>query len=372
MTKLKKEDYSKLFKEGVSLDGISQSFNVEKEEIYSNFTFFIEKKDKMYFEDYFKKYLSREEAFFEVIKDIKRGKDIEAVIKVTDLNNDKAFLIKTLCDYNLLTKIFNNKTCEPVENQIRKNNLEKNPAVDNAFNRFTESNYDRSIDNSLDLMDKYYLMVNYEKEQNNLCEKEMFFYLNNSDKNSVKITIGEILSHRFINWVKNEKMVSKEFLNNLDRKELAKKILRRKVIIRSLEKKRFKTYPSLEQFILDVAKQIDFKIPKNYFLKKKDLVLGNEDHSIRINEYDGIHDVPGLKYHFVENYVKDELANNLKKHGIITLKNDIIPYVESEIKDYGFLLRKKEEIKRKDCLNIIYFIRHGEKEKEAMKFLRYE
>lgn len=199
----------------------------------------------------------------------------------------------------------------------------------------------------------------------------MFGFLEYKDQNRIKIFIGEYLSHKAIEWSVDGNMIPKYKLNQIDRKNLAEEYLEKDGYKR-MEKDnyKFRFKPSSKRMIEDIAKQIDFKIPKNYYLKKKDLNLGYEDHSVSINDYKGIHSLSGLKFKFVENYVREKYFINKKSLGFIDFKKDIIPYVENELEDYGFeFIISKHELDEEICLLILHYLWYEENNEEIFNYI---
>jgi hypothetical protein len=373
MAKLTEKEFFNLFKENVSFKEISSLFGLPKAEIYYFFEKYIEENAYFKYEKYLKKYLPGKRATKNVVIMLNEGVSKYKIQKDLELiDSDSLFLIKLIKKKGLLNKIYNLKY---KQNKDKNKRIKRGKIINNNQIPYFKNNWENKdlyfeVDNNF-LLNRYIEILNRIGTKEDINKEEMFAYFNSSDKHSFKVFLGSQLSHSTINWIKNNKMINKKFLNNLDRELLAKQFLQKRVTLKALKRKSFKFPPSLSQLIYDISKQLDFKIAKNYYLKISNLEKENNKSNTDImSDYEGIHMVSGLKYYYPENYLRDELAFKQKNHGFIIIE-DILNYVENEAKEYGFVLREDKKIKRKNLLNIMYFLRHGEFESEAMDFLVY-
>lgn len=331
----RKEEYYNYFNEGVAFDEISKKFNVKRQTVYNHFFKYMFKSDISKYNNFIK-------------KELPSINDINKIIKMTK-NNNKINFIKKRINKNISYEQIRLVQNLDRTDQLREFRLSLSKSKDNAKNKMNEKD-------------------EWKKR------KSLFGFLEYKYQNRIKIAIGEYLSHELVEWSNNGKIIAKYKLNQMDRKSLAEEYLENDGYKRiKKDDYKFRFEPKPEKIIEDVAKQIDFKIPKNYYLKKKDLNLGYEDHSTSINDYKGIHSLSGLKFKYVENYIRDEYFINKKSLGFIDFQKDIIPYVESELNDYGFTFEiPKHKLDEKTCLLILHYLWYEDNSEEVFNYIDYE
>lgn len=331
----KKEKYYNYFDEGLDFDEISKIFNVKKQTVYNHFFKYMFDSDISKYNNFIK-------------EELPSINDINKIVRMTK-NNQKINYIKHRVNRNISYEQIRLVQNLDRTNQLREFRFSLIKPKDSNQNKITEKS---------------------EWEKN----KSLFGFLEYKYQNRFKIAIGEYLSHEAIEWSNNGEMIAKYELNQIDRKSLAEKYLENDGYKR-IEKNdyEFRFEPKPDKIIEDVAKQIDFKIPKNYYLKKKDLNFGYEDHSISVNNYEGIHSLSGLKFKFVENYIRDENFVNKGSLGFVDLKKDIIPYVENELKDYGFAFKiPKFDLDKKICLLVLHYLWYEDNSEKVFEYISPE
>ena len=190
--------------------------------------------------------------------------------------------------------------------------------------------------------------------------------------NKLKNEIDKYLNNAAFDWSKDGELVSASKLNKIDRISLAESFLAQDKY-NLIERYNYKFKANSQRIIDDIAKQIDFEIPKYYYLKKKNLDFGYKDYSKFINEYEGIHSLSGIKYKFVENYIRDELFVEKKDYSYVDFKKDIIPYVENKLEDYGFEFTiSKHDLDEDICLLILHYLWYEENNEERCNYIDHK
>lgn len=136
---------------------------------------------------------------------------------------------------------------------------------------------------------------------------ELFDYLNERKKKGIKISIGQWLGREFRKIIK-EQGLEVEIVNNIDRMKLAEKFVDSTIGKHTfIDFKRWywgkRDYERYE-IENDIAKFIDLKIPKNYYVCLKESI-GEE--YIK-GEYKGIDTVDGIRFIYEENYELEKLV----------------------------------------------------------------
>lgn len=306
--KSKRDEYYEMFNDGVKFEDIELYFNVKKSTIF----------------DYFIKYMVDHD--FEKYEDL-----IFCELPCCSVCRDIENQLKFTSDFRTIKhKLSSSISYE----QVR---LVCTLLYLGRLNEFTLYNEDANLE---------------------LDGKELFTFLDEHSQRSIKTTIGQFVSHNAIEWINIDKIIGIDEINSIDRKKLAIRFLNeegRKRIFGKYYTLRYN--PTDDEMINDIAIQIDYRIPVNYFIYKHDLEYGYEDHTVLRNKFKGIIYLNGVKYQYLENYIRESLFFERKKHSCIGYKANVIPFIKKELRghDLEFCL---DDISKEDARLVIDFIIH--------------
>lgn len=321
----RKEEYYNYFDEGLELNKISKKLNVEKSTVYDHFFNYMLNSDISQYQDF-------------IFDKLPLNKDIAEIIEMSKENMSFG-KIKYRVDKRISFE------------QIR--------IVYNLGGDYKS----RELFRQLKLKNK---------KNDNFSKDGLFGFLEYRDQNKLKVEIDKYLNNAAFDWSNDGEIVSKSTLNRMDRMSLAENFLE-KDEYNLMERYNYKFKVKSQRITEDIAKQIDFEIPKYYYLKKKNLDFGYKDYSKFIDGYEGIHSLSGTKYKFVENYIRDELFVEKKDYSYVDFQNDIIPYVENELEDYGFAFKiEKNNLDEEICLLILHHLWYENNSEEVFKYITPE
>lgn len=196
-----------------------------------------------------------------------------------------------------------------------------------------------------------------ENRHNENSTFSIFDYFNDSDQHRFTMRIGEFI-RKYRNEIINDKKPSDlpECLNTADRTFFAKKFLKGFDYSRMLAYDYvFKYKPSEDLLILDIAKEIDYLLPRHYFRYLRDKYK-NSDMSENCGEYLGIHFMEGLKYQYVDNYIRDSLAFDRSGTIILDVDEKTNEIVRAMLRDHGYVLKK--ELEKYEIEKVLMFLFH--------------
>ncbi|MFW5794679.1 MAG: helix-turn-helix domain-containing protein [Bacillota bacterium] len=321
----RKEKYYNYFDEGLDFDEISKKLNVKESTIYDHFFNYMLNSDISQYEDF--------------------------ILDKLPLNSDIAEIVKMAKENMSFGEI--------------KYRVDKRISFEQIRIVYNLSGYYKSRETFRQLKLK-------NKKNDNFSKDGLFGFLEYRDQNKLKVEIDKYLNNAAFDWSNDGEIVSTSSLNRIDRMSLAENFLE-KDEYNLVERYKYKFKVNSQRIIEDIAKQIDFEMPKYYYLKKKNLDFGYKDYSKFINGYKGIHKLSGIKYKFVENYIRDELFVEKKDYSYVDFQNDIIPYVESQLNDYGFTFKiPKHKLDEKICLLILHYLWYEDNSEEVFNYIDYE
>ncbi|MFW6015759.1 MAG: helix-turn-helix domain-containing protein [bacterium] len=326
------DKYYNYFKQGLTFEKVSKIMGVKKTTVFNHFfKYMYEYKNISQYDNFIEEQLPSKDDCLAIIKKKKNGASLGSIKYSIDEN----------IDYEQIRLVLNLDNLDILKEFMK-------------------------------ISSKHHRIPGWHEEKNEIkkINKEDFFsFLVPEDRFRLKIAVGEYLSHTAIKWVKEGEIIDINILNNIDRKEIAKKFL----IDDGYQRIKSNSYkftfkPTEIRLIQDIAKQIDYKIPKNYYKK---LRFADQDHTVSDQDYMGIEDTPGLKYKYIENYIRDDLANNNEDINKIDLNEHIIPFIQQELREYGYVLKENINMNKNICLLIMYFLRNDEHCDQVMEYIEY-
>ena len=136
-------------------------------------------------------------------------------------------------------------------------------------------------------------------------EYELFNYFDQKSRHSMRVIIGQFVSHD-IRWFSNDgKLLNVEEVNSLSRIRLAEEFLKKRTYNGKYKiDSKYNVLKPYDEFELinDIAQFIDLRIPKNYWLRLREQDKGYKDRTIVSKLYPGIDSVEGLEFFYEENY----------------------------------------------------------------------
>ncbi len=198
----------------------------------------------------------------------------------------------------------------------------------------------------------------------------MFDYFNDKDKFRLTIQIGQFLKRKTESWVlecDNDSLVT--YFNEFDREKIAREFLDKYSISKLLSYDyNFIYKPQERDLVKDIAREIDFKLPKHYhkLVERGKILVPYEI----FQNYHSIHHMKGLHFQNLENYIRDYLQGSKLASLNLDMKSNVEGVLDDILSEHGYQLKQMES--KEDMELILKFLFRDEKIDKIFELIEYE